>query len=52
VHRSLRGAPVDTVPGILGRVVVSKIPVFVYFLTTPTIILAVATGVLTTVVAP
>jgi len=52
VHRSLRGAPVDAVLGVLGRDVVSKIPVLVYFLTTPTILLAVATGVPTTVVTP
>jgi len=52
VHRSLRGAPVDAVPGVLGRDVVSKIPVLVYFLTTPTILLAVTAGVPTTVVAP
>ena len=44
------GAPVDEVPGVLGRDVVSKIPVLVYFLTTPTILLAVAAGVPTTVV--
>jgi len=52
VHRSLRGVPVDAVPGVLGRDVVSKIPVLVYFLTTPTILLAVAAGVPTTVVTP
>ena len=40
VHRSFRGAPVDAVPGVFGRDVVSKIPVLVYFLTTPMILLA------------
>ena len=50
MHRSLRGAHVDAVPGILGRDVVSKIPVLVYFLTTPMSLLAVAAGVPTTVV--
>jgi len=52
VHRSLRGALVDAVPGVLGRDVVPKIPVLVYFLTTPTILLVVATGIPTTVVTP
>jgi len=50
VDCSLRGAPVDAVPGVFGRDVVSKIPVLVYFLTTPAILLAVAAGVPTTVV--
>jgi len=48
VHCSLRGAPVDAVPGVFGRDVVSKIPVLVYFLITPAILLAVASGVPTT----
>jgi len=52
VHGSLRGAPVDAVPGVLGRDVVSEIPVLVYFLTMPTILLAVAAGIPTTVVTP
>jgi len=52
MHRSLHDAPVDAVPGVLGRDVVSKIPVLVYFLTMPTILLAVAAGVPTTVVTP
>jgi len=52
VHCSFRGAPVDAVPGVLGRDVVSKIPILVYFLTTPTILLVVAAGVPTTVVTP
>jgi len=52
MDRSLRGAPVDAVTGVFGRDVVSKIPVLVYFLTTPAILLAVATGVPTTVVTP
>ena len=52
VHRPFRGAPVDAVSGILGRDVVSLIPVLVYFLATPTILLAVAAGVPTTVATP
>jgi len=52
VHRSFRGASVDAVPGVLGRDVVSWIPVLVYFLAMPTILLAVAAGVPTTVVTP
>jgi len=49
---SLRGAPVDTVPGVFGRDVVSKIPVLVYFLTTPAILLAVTASIPTAVVTP
>ena len=52
VDRSLRSPLVDAVPGVVGRDVVSKIPVLVYFLTTPAILLAVAAGVPTTVVTP
>jgi len=52
VDRSLRGVPVDAVSGVLGRDVVSKIPVLVYLLTTPAILLAVTAGVPTTVVTP
>ena len=48
----LRGAPVDAVPGVLGRDIVSKIPVLVYFLTTPAILLAVAASVPTAIVTP
>jgi len=44
------GAPVDAVPGVLGRDFVSKIPVLVYFLTTPAILLAVTASVPTAVV--
>jgi len=52
VDCSLRGAPVDAVSGVFGSDVVSKIPVLVYFLTTPVILLAVAAGIPTTVVTP
>ena len=52
MDRSLRGVPVDAVLGVLGRDVVSEIPVLVYFLTMPTILLAVAAGIPTTVVTP
>jgi hypothetical protein len=52
VNCSLRGAPVDTVPGVFGRDVVSKIPVLVYFLTTPAILLVVTVSIPTVVVAP
>jgi len=50
VNCSLRGAPVDAVPGVFGRDVVSKIPVLVYFLTTPVILLAIAASVPTAIV--
>ena len=50
MDRSLRGVPVDAVLGVLWRDVVSEIPVLVYFLTTPAILLTVAAGVPTTVV--
>ena len=49
---SLRSAPVDAVSGVFGRDVVSKIPVLVYFLTTPAILLAVAASVPTAIVTP
>jgi hypothetical protein len=52
VDCSLRGAPVDAVPGIFGRDVISKIPVLVYFLTTPAILLAVTASIPTAVVTP
>jgi len=52
VNCSLRGAPVDAVSGVFGRDIVSKIPVLVYFLTTPVILLAVATSVPTAIVTP
>jgi len=51
MYRSFRSAPVDAVAGILGRDVVAQIPILVYFLTTPTPLLAVTTRVLTTIVA-
>jgi hypothetical protein len=50
VDCSLRGAPVDAVSGVFGRDVVSKIPVLVYFLTTPMILLA-ATASIPTAIA-
>ena len=52
VNCSLHGAPVDAVPGVFGRDVVSKNPVLVYFLTTPAILLAVAASVPTAIVRP
>jgi len=52
VNCSLRGTPVDAIPGVFGRDVVSKIPVLVYFLTTPAILLAVAANIPTTIVTP
>ena len=50
VNYPLRGAPVDAVPGVFGRNVVSKIPVLVYFLTTPATLLAVTTSVPTAII--
>ena len=50
VNCSLRGAPVDAVPGVFWRNVVSKIPVLVYFLTTPAILLVVTGSIPTAVV--
>jgi len=50
VNCPFRDAPVDVVPGIFGRDVVSKIPVLVYFLTTPAILLAVTASVPTAIV--
>ena len=52
VNCSLYGAPVDAVPGVFGRDIVSKIPVLVYFLTTPAILLVVAASVPTAIVTP
>jgi len=52
VDCSLRGAPVDAVLDIFGRDVISKIPVLVYFLTAPAILLAVTVSVPTAIVAP
>jgi hypothetical protein len=52
VDRSLCGAPVDAVSGVFGRDVVSKIPVLVYFLTTPVILLAMAASIPTAIVTP
>ena len=52
VNYSLRGAPVDAVPGVFGRDIVSEIPVLVYFLTTPAILLAVAASIPTAIVTP
>jgi len=52
VNCSLRGTPVDAVPGVFGRDIVSKISVLVYFLTTPAILLAVATSVPSAIVTP
>ena len=52
VHCSFRGAPVDVVPGVFGRDVVSKIPVLVYFLTTTAILLAVTASIPTAIVTP
>jgi len=52
VNCSLRGVPIDAVSGVFGRDVVSKIPVLVYFLTTPAVLLAVATSVPTAIVTP
>jgi len=49
---SLCGAPVDAVPGILGRDVVPEIPALVYFLAAYAVLLAVTVGVPTTIVAP
>jgi len=50
VDCSLCGAPVDAVSGVFGRDVVSKIPVLVYFRTTPAILLAMAPSIPTTIV--
>ena len=50
VNCSLLGAPVDTVPGVFGRDVVSKISVLVYFLTTPAILFVVTASISTAVV--
>jgi len=52
VYCSLRGAPVDAVPGIFGRDVISEIPVLVYFLTAPAILLSVTVSIPTTIVTP
>jgi len=52
VDCSLRGVPVDAVPGIFGRDVISKIPVMVYFLTAPAILLAVTVSIPTAIVTP
>ena len=52
VDCSLRGAPVDAVSGVFGRDVVSKIPVLVYFLTTPVILLAMAASIPTVIATP
>jgi len=52
VDCSLRSAPVDAVSGVFGRDVVSKIPVVVYFLTTPAILLAMAVSIPTAIVTP
>jgi hypothetical protein len=52
VDCSLCGAPVDAVPGVFGRDVIPKIPVLVYFLTTPAILLAVTASISTAVVTP
>jgi len=52
VDCSLCGAPVDAVPRVFGRDVVSKIPALVYFLTTPVILLAMAASILTAIVTP
>jgi len=46
----LRGASVDAVSGVYGRDIVSDIPVLVYFLTTPAILLALAASVPTAIV--
>ena len=50
VDCSLRGASVDAVPGIFGRDVISKIPMLVYFLTAPAVLLAVTVSIPTTIV--
>jgi len=52
VNCSLHGALVDAVPIVFGRDIVSKIPVLVYFLTTPAILLEVAASVPTAIVTP
>jgi len=52
VDCSLCGALVDAVPGVFGRDVIPKIPVLVYFLTTPAILLAVTASIPTAVVTP
>ena len=52
VDCSLCGAPVDAVSGIFGRDVVSEIPVLVYFLTAPAVLLAVTVSIPTTIVTP
>jgi len=49
VDCSLRGTPVDAVSGVFMRDVVSKIPVLVYFLTTPVILLAMAASIPTAI---
>jgi len=49
---SLRGVPVHAVSGVFGGDVVSKIPVLVYFLTTPAILLAMAASIPTAIVTP
>jgi len=49
---SLRGAPVDAVSGVFVRDVVSKVPVLVYFLTTPVILLAMAASIPTVIATP
>jgi len=52
VDCSLHSAPVDAVSGVFRRDVVSKIPVLVYFLTTPVILLAMATSIATVIATP
>jgi len=52
VDFSLRGTPVDAVSGIFGRDVVSKIPVLVYFLTTPVILVAATASIPTAISTP
>jgi len=52
VDCSLCSAPVDAVSSVFGRDVVSKIPVLVYFLTTPVILLATDACIPTPVATP